>query len=87
MLIAGVGLDSRPTTTARRPTATTSRAASASSTAPTAASSLGGDLRLGGRSIDDDQEVYPLAGVAYYAPSTLRDGEYRSARAYVGVRF
>jgi hypothetical protein len=50
---------------------------------------LGGDLRIGGRSIDDDQEVYPLAGegVAFYAPSTLRDGEYRSARAYVGVRF
>jgi hypothetical protein len=50
---------------------------------------IGGDVRIGGRSIDDDQQVYPLAGagVAYYAPSTLREGEYRSARAYVGVRF
>jgi hypothetical protein len=50
---------------------------------------LGGDLRIGGRSIDDDHQAYPLAGegVALYAPSTLREGEYRSARAYVGVRF
>jgi hypothetical protein len=51
---------------------------------------IGGDLRIGGRSIDSDEEVYPLAGgtgIAYYAPSTLHDGEYRSARAYVGVRF
>jgi hypothetical protein len=53
---------------------------------------VGGDLRIGGRSIDSDEQVYPLAGtgggaVALYAPSTLHDGEYRSARAYVGVRF
>jgi hypothetical protein len=49
---------------------------------------IGGDLRIGGRTIDSDEQVYPLAGdVAYYAPSTLHDGEYRSARAYVGVRF
>jgi hypothetical protein len=50
---------------------------------------LGGDVRIGGRSIDSDEQVYPLAGddVAFRAPSTLREGEYRSARAYVGVRF
>jgi hypothetical protein len=49
---------------------------------------LGGDLRIGGRSIDTDNMVYPLEGVAYRAPaSQLSDGEYRSARLYVGVRF
>ncbi|MBV8760628.1 MAG: hypothetical protein JO257_25270 [Deltaproteobacteria bacterium] len=47
---------------------------------------IGGDLRMGGRSIDQPKTV-PLKGVAYYAPSTISDGEYRAARAYVGVRF
>jgi hypothetical protein len=51
---------------------------------------FGGDLRIGGRSIDTNQAVaYPgVTGVAYRAPtSQLADGEYRSARLYVGVRF
>jgi hypothetical protein len=52
---------------------------------------LGGDLRIGGRSIDSDEQAYPATdvgvGVAFRAPSTLSEGEYRSARAYVGVRF
>ena len=56
---------------------------------------LGGDLRIGGRSIDSNQAVaYPggvangMTGVAFRAPtSQLSDGEYRSARLYVGVRF
>ena len=50
---------------------------------------VGGDVRIGGRSIDSSQMVYPLQGVAYSAPasSQLSDGEYRSARLYVGVRF
>jgi hypothetical protein len=50
---------------------------------------VGGDLRIGGRSIDSQSGVaMPLTGVAYLAaPSNLSDGEYRSARLYVGVRF
>ena len=50
---------------------------------------VGGDLRIGGRSIDSQSAIaYPETGVAYRAPaSSLSDGEYRSARAYVGVRF
>jgi hypothetical protein len=50
---------------------------------------VGGDLRIGGRSIDSQSSIaYPVSGVAYRAPaSSLSDGEYRSARAYVGVRF
>ncbi len=48
---------------------------------------VGGDLRIGGRSLDQPKTV-PLTGAAYlYAPQTLSDGEYRSARLYVGVRF
>ena len=49
---------------------------------------VGGDVRIGGRSIDSQSAIaYPETGVAYYAPSTSSEGEYRSARAYVGVRF
>ena len=51
---------------------------------------LGGDLRIGGRSIDSNSNVaYPVTGVAFRAPPTsqLSDGEYRSARLYVGIRF
>ena len=49
---------------------------------------VGGDVRIGGRSIDATSKAVPVSGVAYLAPaSNLSDGEYRSARAYVGVRF
>jgi len=51
---------------------------------------VGCDLRIGGRSIDNQSAIaYPTTGVAYRAPasSQLSDGEYRSARLYVGVRF
>ena len=51
---------------------------------------LGGDLRIGDRSIDSNSDmVYPLSGgaIARTATSQLSDGEYRSARLYVGVRF
>lgn len=51
---------------------------------------VGADLRLGGRSIEQTSEVYPLAetgGVAYFAPVGLVSGEYRSGRLYAGVRF
>jgi hypothetical protein len=48
---------------------------------------IGVDLRMGGRSIDEEDKLVPLAGVAYYAPSGLREGEYRSGRLSLGVRF
>lgn len=50
---------------------------------------LGAELRMGGRSIEQSDKVVPLTGaeVALYAPSTLREGEYRSARLFLGVRF
>lgn len=51
---------------------------------------FGGDLRIGGRSIDSQSAIaYPTTGVAFRAPPTsqISDGEYRSARLYVGVRF
>ncbi|HTL35957.1 MAG TPA: hypothetical protein VL326_22660 [Kofleriaceae bacterium] len=53
---------------------------------------IGADLRLGGRSIDDDQyKIQPVyndnSSIALYAPETLQPGEYRSARIYAGVRF
>jgi len=55
---------------------------------------FGGDLRIGSRSIDTTDQAYPLyegdtrsGSIALYAPSYLSEGEYRSARLYVGVRF
>jgi hypothetical protein len=48
---------------------------------------IGADVRMGGRSITQDTKAVPLGTVALYAPSTLQEGEYRSARLTVGVRF
>lgn len=48
---------------------------------------IGADARLGGRSIDSDTTVQPLAGTLYYAPLDLREGSYRSARITLGVHF
>jgi hypothetical protein len=47
---------------------------------------IGAEVRMGGRSVDQDDQVVPLDGALYYAP-TMREGEYRSARLFVGVRF
>jgi Outer membrane protein beta-barrel domain len=50
--------------------------------------SIGVDARMGGRSINNNNMYQPLmGGVAYYQPSNLHDGEYRSVRLTVGVRF
>ncbi len=50
---------------------------------------IGAELRMGGRSIDSEDVAYPAVegDVLYYAPSTMREGEYRSARLFLGVRF
>jgi hypothetical protein len=53
---------------------------------------IGADLRLGGRSIDDGQyKIQPAyndnSSIALYQPETLQAGEYRSARIYAAVRF
>ena len=49
---------------------------------------LGADVRVGSRSVDPmPATAYPTGGALYYAPSTLRDGEYRSARLTAGIRF
>jgi hypothetical protein len=48
---------------------------------------IGGDIRLGGISIDPQYEIQPVAGtLALYAP-TAESGEYRSARIYAAIRF
>ncbi|MDB4964075.1 MAG: hypothetical protein JWP01_4074 [Myxococcales bacterium] len=57
---------------------------------------IGADARLGGRTLHQDQDIaYPatgcidcrVTGIALYAPSNLQEGEYRSARITVGIRF
>ena len=52
---------------------------------------LGVDVRLGGRSLLEQEAVaYPQdvrGGVAYILPSQLQEGEYRSAQLKLGVRF
>lgn len=49
---------------------------------------IGADLRLGGRSIEDDVAIQPLYddSALYYSP-LLEEGEYRSARVFAGIRF
>ncbi|HSD88123.1 MAG TPA: hypothetical protein VLB44_11435 [Kofleriaceae bacterium] len=51
---------------------------------------IGGDVRLGGISIDPQYEIQPIAtsggAIALYAP-TAESGEYRSARVYAAIRF
>jgi hypothetical protein len=63
--------------------------------------SIGFDVRMGGRSLHDDDSVRPLSGgigsstkptpttptTLAYAPSTLREGEYRTARLTLGIQF
>ena len=50
---------------------------------------IGADVRMGGRSIDSDRQNTPVlqGDVLYSSPTTLREGEYRSARLFLGVRF
>ncbi|MBA3452871.1 MAG: outer membrane beta-barrel protein [Deltaproteobacteria bacterium] len=52
---------------------------------------LGIDVRMGGRSLHQDDDIaYPAdvrGGVAYIVPSQLQEGEYRSAQIKLGVRF
>lgn len=50
---------------------------------------LGADLRIGGRSVDENYYIQAVEGdVALYAPSgTLVAGEYRSAHVTAAIRF
>jgi hypothetical protein len=50
---------------------------------------VGARFHLGGRSIDSQPAVYPLACCTdpYYSPNTLQASEYRSLDAYAGIRF
>jgi hypothetical protein len=49
---------------------------------------LGADFRLGGRSIDGQPKALPVEGdIIAFAPSHLSEGEYRSMRVTLGIRF
>jgi hypothetical protein len=49
---------------------------------------VGADLRMGGRTGGDQSLATPGGPILErYVPSTLHDGEYRSARLTVGVHF
>jgi hypothetical protein len=54
---------------------------------------IGADVRMGGRSIDQSDEVVPLdygakePTTALYYSTGLQEGEYRSARIRLGIRF
>ncbi len=53
---------------------------------------IGADVRMGGRSIDQSDKIQPLAGTkqpttALYYGSAFQEGEYRSARLTLGIRF
>ena len=89
MVLAGAGLDSASTSYGAQTDAHHFEGGFALEYRADGGLVVGGDLRIGGRSIDSQSGVaMPLTGVAYLAPaSNLSDGEYRSARLYVGVRF
>jgi hypothetical protein len=90
MILAGAGLDSQSTSYGEQTSAHHFEGGVALEYRADGGLVVGGDLRIGGRSIDSQTGVaVPLGGVAYlWSPtSTLSDGEYRSARLYVGVRF
>jgi outer membrane protein with beta-barrel domain len=89
MILAGAGLDSASTTYGNSTDAHHFEGGFALEYRADGGLVVGGDLRIGGRSIDSQSAVaYPTVGVAYFAPAAnLSDGEYRSARAYVGIRF
>jgi hypothetical protein len=48
---------------------------------------VGARFHIGGRSIDSEPAVYPLACCTLYEPNTLQASEYRSLDAYAGIRF
>jgi len=48
---------------------------------------VGARFHIGGRSIDSQPAVYPLACCTYYEPNTIQASEYRSLDAYAGIRF
>jgi hypothetical protein len=49
---------------------------------------IGADVRLGGRSVDQSDQVVPLGEgmIGLWAPA-MAEGEYRSARLYAAIRF
>lgn len=87
-LSAGIGLDSASTTYGSTTDAHHIEGGLGLEYRAEGGLTIGVDLRLGGRTLDQQQDIaYPATGVAYFAPSTLREGEYRSARLFLGVRF
>lgn len=48
---------------------------------------IGGEFRLGGRSITEEAVLLDGDVKALYAPSPLQSGEYRSARVFAAIRF
>jgi len=50
---------------------------------------IGADVRLGGRSVEENYDVQPLGQgqIALWGPAPLAEGEYRSARLYAAIRF
>lgn len=48
---------------------------------------IGIDGRLGGRSIGDDDAVIQTDAIAIFGPTVMRDGEYRTIRLTLGIRF
>lgn len=48
---------------------------------------IGGDVRMGGRSIDSQPTKLLTGGATFLAPGGMQAGEYRSARLTLGLRF
>ncbi len=48
---------------------------------------IGADARLGARTVDDEVTIQTGDGVAFFGPTTMRAGEYRTVRVTLGVRF
>jgi hypothetical protein len=48
---------------------------------------LGADFRLGGRSVDEEDQVILDAPTVFIAPGRLQASEYRAGRIWAGIRF
>ncbi len=48
---------------------------------------LGADVRMGSRSIDSNNDVLAGSSTIRFAPTQMQEGEYRSGRITLGIRF
>ncbi|MDB4958358.1 MAG: hypothetical protein JWO36_5927 [Myxococcales bacterium] len=88
MILAGFGIDKASSSYGYDTSATHLEGGFALEYRADGGLTIGLDLRMGGRSIQQNPQIQLATGTsALYVPSTLHEGEYRSGRLTVGIRF